>query len=446
MNILALGAIAGGVVVHPVGVSAIVAMVLIVIFLYFSSYISGSEVAFFSLSPAHIEELRGGDERDRTVLALLHDHDYLLGTLLISNNFVNTSVIMLTDYVVQSLFDFAEAPVLGFFIQVIGTTFIILLVGEIIPKVLTQRDPLTVSRRRARVLTRIGRVLRPLNNSLVRLGALVSKPLRRNDEEINHEDLTKAIELTTNDEDEQGVLNEIIHFHRRVVSEVMTPRVDMATLDVEEKYSAVKHFIIENGYSRIPVYEDRIDNVKGILYAKDLLSYLNEGDDFEWTKLLREVMYVPETLKVSHLLEQFQKEHKHMAIVVDEFGGTSGIVTMEDLLEEIVGEINDEYDDDEPPLFRKLKDGTYIFDGKISILDFLREVKVDNYEEILQETDEAETLGGLLLEVKGDFPSVGEEIIIDGHSFRILEMGRRRISKVLFRPNVSVGGTNTDVR
>lgn len=436
MNILALGGIAGGVIVHPLTMSTIVALVLIAIFLYFSSYISGCEVAFFSLSPSHIEELRGGDDRDRRVLALLHDHDYLLGTLLMCNNFVNTAVIMLTDYVVQSIFDFSNAPVMGFLIQVIGTTFIILLIGEIIPKVMTQKDPLGVSRRRARVLTGIGSLLRPVTSSLVRLGAWVSKPLQRNEEEIDHEELSKAIELTTNDEGEQGVLNEIIHFHRRVVSEVMTPRIDMATLDMEESYADVKRFVIENGYSRIPVFEDRIDNVRGILYAKDLLPYLNEGDDFEWTKLLREAMYVPETVKVSHLLEDFQKEHKHLAIVVDEFGGTSGLVTMEDLLEEIVGEISDEYDDDEPPLFRKQADGSYVFDGKISILDFLREVKVDNYEDVLHETDEAETLGGLLLEVKGDFPTVGEEIIVEGHSFRVIEMGRRRISKVLFRPNV----------
>lgn len=437
MNILTLGAIACSVIIHPLTLSTGIALVLIAIFLFCSSYISGSEVAFFSLSPSHIEELRNGDERDKKVLSLLHDHEYLLGTLLISNNFVNIAVIMLTDYVVQHLFDFSNAPMMGFLIQVIGTTFVILLIGEIFPKVMTQKDPLNVARARAGAITRLSRFLRPLNGSLVRLGAWVSKPLKRSESEINHDELTKAIELTTNDDDEQGVLNEIISFHRRIVSEVMTPRVDMATLDMEESYSFVKHFVIENGYSRIPVYEDRIDNMKGILYAKDLLPYLDEGDDFEWMKLLREAMYVPESVKVSHLLEDFQREHKHLAIVVDEFGGTSGLVTMEDLLEEIVGEINDEYDDDEPPLFRKQPDGSYIFDGKISIIDFLREVRVDNYEDLLEETDEAETLGGLILEVKEDFPVVGEEIIIEGHSFRILEMGRRRISKVLFRPNVA---------
>lgn len=436
LNILTLGSILDGVVIHSFTASSLIALLLIVVFLYLSSFFSGSEVAFFSLSPSNIEELRNGDERAKKVLTLLHDHDYLLGTLLISNNFVNIAVIMLTDYLVQSIFDFSNAPVVGFLIQVIGTTFIILLIGEIIPKVVTQQDPLRVCRERAGVLYSIGQFLSPVNGGLVKLGAWVSKPLQRDEDEIDHEELSKAIELTTNDEEEQGVLNEIILFHRRIVSEVMTPRVDMTTLDIEEKYPNVKRFVIDNGYSRIPVYEDRIDNVKGILYAKDLLPYLNESDDFDWTKLLREAMYVPESVKVSHLLEDFQKQHKHLAIVVDEFGGTSGLVTMEDLLEEIVGEINDEYDDDQPPLFRKHADGSYIFDGKISILDFLREVRVENYEDILHETDEAETLGGLLLEVKGDFPSIGEEIIVEGHSFRILEMGRRRISKVLFRPRV----------
>lgn len=429
---------------NPISSTEIIALVLIAICLYFSAFFSGSEVSFFSLIPSQIEELRtSNDPQDKKVLDLIDDSETLLGTLLIANNFFNIAVITLSDHVIARLFDFHNAPTAGFIVQVIGTTFVILLIGEIIPKVLCQLDPLSYTRRNAAGLYYARKVLSPITKSLVKLGNWISTPFQSTKSELSHEELTRAIELTTANVEEQGVLNEIILFHRKSVAEVMQPRMEIKALDLDQSFGYVRTFIIENGYSRIPVYEERIDNIKGLLYAKDLLPYLKEGDDYNWQRLLREPMFVPESMMVSHLLEDFRSQKVHMAIVVDEFGGTSGLVTMEDLLEEIVGEINDEYDDDEQ-LYTKHPDGTFTFDGKISILDFLRVVKVANYEDIIKETDEAETLGGLLLEIKQDFPSVGEVIKVEGHAFKIIEMGRRRISKVLFIPNGAKANTASE--
>ncbi len=424
----------GDIYMTPISTYEIIALVLIIICLYFSAFFSGSEVSFFSLLPSHIEELKeSNNPRDKKILDLIDDSESLLGTLLIANNFFNIAVITLTEYIMTHLFDFRNAPTAGFVVQVIGTTSVILLVGEIIPKVLCQLNPLAHTRKNITGMYRAWQILTPITQGLVRLGTWISKPFQTTKSELNHEELSRAIELTTANTEEQGVLNEIILFHKKSVAEVMQPRMEIKALDLEQNFGYVRTFIIENGYSRIPVYEERIDNIKGLLYAKDLLPHLKEGDDYNWQKLLREAMFVPESMMVSHLLEDFRSQKVHMAIVVDEFGGTCGLVTMEDLLEEIVGEINDEYDDDEQ-LYTENPDGTYTLDGKISILDFLRVVKVANYDEIIKETDEAETLGGLLLEIKQDFPTVGEVINIEGHAFKILEMGRRRISKVLFVP------------
>lgn len=415
-------------------VTLVISLILIVVCLYYSGFCSSSEVAFFALSPAHLEELNGSKERkDRRIIHLLHDGEHMLSTILISNNFVNTAVVMLSDSVVNQTLDFSHAQTLGFILQVVVITFVILLVGEIIPKVSSQMDPLKVARSNVNTLFTLYKGLSGINKALVKLGEGIAKSLTKNKTELDREDLSKAIELTTEDTSEQGVLNEILLFHRKTVSEVMTPRIDVAALDISTSYEDVLSFVEDCGYSRIPVYDKRIDTIKGILYAKDLLQHLGEGDDFRWQGILREVLYTPEDVRVSHMLEVFRKERRHLAIVVDEYGGTSGLVTMEDLLEEIVGDIEDEYDEDEQ-LYRAMPDGSYVLDGKISILDFLRLVKVDDYDEIVEMSDEAETLAGLLLEVKGDFPQVNETVVIDGHQFKVLSITNRRISKILFTP------------
>lgn len=416
-------------------VTLVLSLFLIVVCLYYSGFCSSSEVALFALSPAQLEALKESKERrDGRVVYLLDHVEYVLSTILISNNFVNTAVVMLSDSVVHQTLDFTRARTLGFILQVVVITFVILLVGEIIPKVASQMDPLRVARSNVNTLYHLYHGLSSINKALVRLGQGISKSLTKNKTELDREDLSKAIELTTDSTEEQGVLNEILLFHHKTVSEVMTPRIDVAALEISSTFAEVLAFVEENGYSRIPVYDKRIDSIKGILYAKDLLEHLDEDDTFHWQSLLREVLYTPEEVKVSHMLEVFRHERRHMAIVVDEYGGTSGVVTMEDLLEEIVGDIEDEYDEDEQ-LYRKLPDGSYILDGKISILDFLRLVKVDDYDEIVKMSDEAETLAGLLLEVKGDFPEVNETIVIDGHRFKVLSITHRRISKILFTPD-----------
>ncbi len=428
-----------GVGVIPLGsegiVTLVITLVLIAVCLYYSGFCSSSEVAYFALTPSQLEELKSSkEERDKKVIYLLEHGEYMLSTILISNNFVNTAIVMLSDSVVNQTLDFSHARTLGFILQVVVITFAILLVGEIIPKVSTQMDPLRVARRNVTTLFTFYGALKGINKALVRMGEVIGKSLTKNKSELDREDLSKAIELTTEDSDEQGVLNEILLFQRKTVSEVMTPRIDMAALELSTPYAEVLSFVEECGYSRIPVYDKRIDSIKGILYAKDLLQHLGEAPDFRWEGLLREVLYTPEDVKVSHMLEVFRKERRHMAIVVDEYGGTSGLVTMEDLLEEIVGDIEDEYDEDEQ-LYRELPDGSFVFDGKISILDFLRIVKVEDYDAILRVSDEAETLAGLLLEVKGDFPQVNEVITIEGHQFKVLSITNRRISKILFIPD-----------
>lgn len=421
---------------YPVTTSVVVALIVAVLCLGLSAFFSGSEVAFFSLQPKDVDELEEGKHsNDRKVLDMLSSSDYLLGTILVMNNFVNISITMLTSYAVSRLFDFSAAPRVGFLVQVVGITFVLLLFGEILPKVYFQNHAMQAVRAVATPMGLFMRITRPIVRGLVKVGGSVTKPLTSRESMVSETDLERAIELTTDSEEEQELLNGIVRFHRKTVNDVMTPRMDMVAIDTDSTFGEIRDLIAENGYSRMPVYEERIDNIKGVLYAKDLLPHLTEGGDFDWKSLIREPFFVPESKKINSLLQSFREEKIHMAIVVDEFGGTSGLITMEDLLEEIVGEIEDEYDGDEEVLYTAQPDGSYIFDAKIGIVDFLRVVKVSDFREIEEEMDDVDTLGGMLLEVKGDFPSVGEEIFIRGHRFIVLEMGKRRVSKVQFFPD-----------
>ncbi|MBR8807236.1 hypothetical protein IX303_001413 [Porphyromonas levii] len=425
-----------GVHTHPMSPSVVIALLAGVVCLGFSAFFSGSEVAFFSLQPRDIDELEEGKSKnDRHVLDALAHSDHLLGTILVMNNFVNIAITMLTSYAVSRLFDFSAAPSVGFAVQVIGITSIVLLFGEILPKVYFQNHALSAVRTVMAPMRVFMRITSPVVHLLVKIGEKATKPFATRESKVSETDLERAIELTTENEEEQELLHGIVRFQRKTVNDVMTPRMDMVAIDTETTFPEVRQIIAENGYSRMPVYEDRIDNIKGVLYAKDLLPHLSEREDFDWTSLIREPFFVPESKKINSLLQSFREEKIHMAIVVDEFGGTSGIVTMEDLLEEIVGEIEDEYDTDEEALYTEQPDGSYIFDAKIGIVDFLRTVRVSDFREIEDEMEEVDTLGGMLLEVKGDFPVVGEEIYVRGHRFVVLEMGKRRISKVQFFPD-----------
>lgn len=422
------------------------ALIVVVILLMLSAYMSGSEVAFFSLSPADLDEIRNSkDKRDTIIQELLADSERLLGTILVGNNMVNVAIVMLSNYIVGDTLDFSSAPILGFIVQVVLLTFLLLLFGEILPKIYCQNKSLQFSRFAASSMSKVQVLFTPISKPLVFLGSRLTKSMRRKTYDLSADELSKAIQLTTETSEEQGLLNEIVKFYSKTASEVMTPRVDIVALEYYTPYSEVLRFVIDKGYSRIPVYDDRIDDMKGILYIKDLLPHLSEGDEFHWQNLLRPVFYVPDSKRVDRLLEDFREQKIHVGIVVDEFGGTSGLVTMEDLLEEIVGEISDEYDDDDR-LYRQEPDGSYVLDAKLSLVDFIRIVKIEESPMIEEMKEEVDTIGGLLLEIKGEFPIVGEEIVVDEHRFIILEMGRRRISMVKFikRPEPDQeGGTQS---
>lgn len=420
---------------YPMSTSVVIALLAALVCLGLSAFFSGSEVAFFSLRPRDIDELEEEEgKNDRHVLDALAQSDHLLGTILVMNNFVNIAITMLTSYAVSRLFDFSTSPTLGFLVQVIGITFIILLFGEILPKVYFQNHALFAVRTVVSPMRLFMKLTSPIVHLLVKIGNRATKPFASRESKVSETDLERAIELTTDNEEEQELLHGIVRFQRKTVNDVMKPRMDMVAVELGTTFAEVRQIIAENGYSRMPVYEDRIDNIKGVLYTKDLLPHLNEGEDFDWSALVREPFFVPESKKINSLLQSFKEEKIHMAIVVDEFGGTSGLVTMEDLLEEIVGEIEDEYDTDEEVLYAEQPDGSYIFDAKIGIIDFLRTTRVPDFREIEAEMEEVDTLAGMLLEVKGDFPVVGEEIFVRGHRFVVLEMGRRRVSKVQFFP------------
>lgn len=422
------------------------ALIVVVILLMLSAYMSGSEVAFFSLSPADLDEIRNSkDKRDTIIQELLADSERLLGTILVGNNMVNVAIVMLSNYIVSDTLDFSSAPILGFIVQVVLLTFLLLLFGEILPKIYCQNKSLQFSRFAASSMSKVQVLFTPISKPLVFLGSRLTKSMRRKTYDLSADELSKAIQLTTETSEEQGLLNEIVKFYSKTASEVMTPRVDIVALEYYTPYSEVLRFVIDKGYSRIPVYDDRIDDMKGILYIKDLLPHLSEGDEFHWQSLLRPIFYVPDSKRVDRLLEDFREQKIHVGIVVDEFGGTSGLVTMEDLLEEIVGEISDEYDDDDR-LYRQEPDGSYVLDAKLSLVDFIRIVKIEESPMIEEMKEEVDTIGGLLLEIKGEFPIVGEEIVVDEHRFIILEMGRRRISMVKFikRPEPDQeGGTQS---
>jgi gliding motility-associated protein GldE len=400
--------------------------------LFVSAFVSASEVGFFALAPGDLDQIRDArTSSDKKTQALLDRSEYLLATILIVNNFVNVAIVMLCTYGINTWVDFAAVPLLGFILETILLTFILLLFGEILPKIYAQRKPLKFVRFSTPVLNVAERVCRPFSKLLVGSTFFVRKIEKKRKYNLSVDDLSKALELTSAEiPEEKEMLEEIIKFYNKTADEIMTSRLDMEDIEMKVGFRQVIDFIIRSGYSRIPVYADTEDNIKGILYIKDLLPYIDKPDTFRWQSLIRPAYFVPETKKIDDLLEEFRTNKIHMAIVVDEYGGTSGIVTMEDILEEIVGEISDEYDEDEK-LFIRLADGSYIFEGKTMLTDFFRIVDVD--EDVFGKlTGDVETLAGLILEIKGDFPRRSEVMIYDKYRFQVLEMDNRRIRKVKF--------------
>ena len=407
------------------------ALVLAVLFLVLSAVVSASEIAFFSLSASDMDEVE--EEKrpsDRKILRLKADSERLFATMLISNNVANVAVIMLLNFFFQRTVDFGGHDWLGFLIVTVVLIILILLLGDIMPKIYFSQHALRFCRVVSPMLVGLEKLFWPLASMLVRTRALATKVAHKESRSISVDELEQALELTDKKDiaEEQNMLEGIIRFGGEMAKEIMTPRMDIVDLDMKTPYPEVLKCIVESNYSRIPVYADSRDNIKGILYIKDLLPHLNKPSGFRWQSLIRPPYFVPETKKIDDLLSDFQKNKVHIAIVVDEFGGTSGIVTMEDIIEEIVGEINDEYDDDERQYVR-LNADTYVFEAKILLTDFVKVMQVDDdfFEEV---EGEADTLAGLLLELKGEFPALHEVIRYKNYSFEVLEMDNRRILKI----------------
>ena len=407
-------------------------LILAILLLYASGFVSASEIAFFSLSPSDLSEIdEDKHPSDKRIKALLNDSERLLATILISNNFVNVTIIMLCNAFFASVVDFGEAKVLEFIVITVILTFLLLLFGEILPKIYSAQHTLAFSRKAAPVIMVLRSVFWPLSSMLVRSSFIINKVAqKKKTHNLSVDELSQALELTDKNEisEESNMLEGIIRFGEETAKEVMTPRLDMVDLEIQAPYSEVLKCIVENAYSRIPVYEENRDNIKGILYIKDLLPYLEKGADFKWQSLIRKAFFVPETKMIDDLIHDFQTNKVHMAIVVDEFGGTSGIVTMEDLIEEIVGEINDEYDDDER-LYVKIAPNTFVFEAKTLLSDFYKTLKIDAdlFEKV---SGDADTLAGLLLEIKGEFPALHEVLTYLNYRFEVLEMDARRILKI----------------
>jgi gliding motility-associated protein GldE len=414
----------------PLSSGAITGMLVVAFLLFCSAMISGSEVAYFSMGPTHIRKLREHHSRkDQVVLNLLEKPERLLATILISNNFVNVGIVIIASYVTGTLFNFSLTPVLGFTIKVIVITFLLLLFGEIMPKIYANRFALPFARRMAIPLMILDKLFNPLILLLVRSTRLVNRRLAKRVKNISMEDLSEALGLTTDVvENEKEMLEGIVRFSNLEVSEIMKPRTDVVAVDIGTDLPALTRVIIESGYSRIPVYEETSDHLKGILYVKDLLPHINEKNIFDWQKLIREPFFVPETKKINDLLKEFQEKKIHLAIVVDEYGGTEGIVTMEDILEEVVGEITDESDGAEV-LYRRIDTHTFMFDGKTLLNDFYKITDLDD--ELFDEVKgDAETVAGLLLELKGGFPRLNDMMICEGIQFTVTGMDKRRIKEV----------------
>ena len=399
-----------------------------IVLLLFSAMASGSEVAFFSLTRNDIDELESRtDIAAKRVLDLLSNRDRLLATILVANNMVNICLVIVVTQLVGEIFVFSG--VWEFVFNTVVITFLLLLFGEIMPKVFSQTNPVKMSALLSFPLKILRWLLYPLAFILIRTSSRVSRLATRNTE-ISIEELADAVDLTeTGSEEEQKMLSGIVAFGQTEVVEIMHSRVDITGLEYDASYDEVRKVIVETGYSRIPVYGDDLDDVRGVLYVKDLLPYIGEASDFEWQKLLRKPYFVHEHMMIDDLLKKFQKKKIHIAIVVDEYGATQGLISLEDILEEVVGEITDESDDDEELLYEKIGEHTYIFDATIQIGEFVRAI---GYEEdaFADVEGHAETLAGLMMELKRDLPRRGDELQSHGVKFFIATMEGRRVDKI----------------
>jgi gliding motility-associated protein GldE len=410
---------------------------VLIILLFLSALISGSEVAFFSLGAGELEELEEDAPKHSRIKILLDKPEELLGTILISNNFVNVGIVILSTFLLNTFFSpELWSPLLTFIVEILAITGVLLLFGEILPKVYANTARLNFARFVVPFIFRLHKILKPISKRL-------SKTINRINIEgrtpsLSVDDLEQALELTTDEhttEDEQRILKGIVRFGSTTVKEVMTPRTSVIAIDIKAPFHDTLTHIVDKGYSRIPVYEEQLDQIKGLLYVKDLLPYVDASDNFRWQDLIRTPFFVPESKKIDDLLKEFQQRRIHLAIVVDEFGGTSGVISLEDVLEEIVGEISDEFDDDDL-VYSKLDNHNYVFEAQTPLIDFCR--VLDLPKDIFESVDgESDSLAGLVLELAGKFLEKNEEITYEAFTFKVESVDQRKLIriKVTVNPN-----------
>ena len=421
---------------YPAEPDSIIAILIVVILLVGSALISGSEVAYFSLSPTDKQNLKNrGSRNSRAVLELIRKPERLLGTILITNNFINVGIVILASFVMNKLIDFGSSKTLQFLVQVVVVTFILLLFGEILPKLYANLYSSRFAQFMAYPLKFFGKLFYPISSLLIYSTSMVNRRLARKKQNISMDDLSEALELTSdNISEDKNILEGIIKFGNIDVKEIMKARIDVVSADIKTNLDELISIAIDSGYSRIPIYDKTFDNVKGILYIKDLLPHIQKSKNFKWQSLIRPLYYVPENKKIDDLLNEFQTKKIHLAIVVDEYGGTSGIVTLEDIIEEIFGEITDESDEDEV-FFNQISADEYLFNGKILLNDLYKilETEDDIFESV---KGDADTLAGLILELKGDFPDKGEKTSFRNFEFIIEAVDKRRIKQIrlIIRP------------
>lgn len=410
------------------GLDQMAALVVALCALMISGFVSGSEIAFFSLTPQQCDEL---DEtpRGQNVLAMIGKPERLLATILIANNLVNVTIVILCNYALGPVFQ-GMAAWMSFLLQTVILTFLILLFGEILPKLIANSDNMRWIRFALGGVKLMMAVFSPISSLLVRGSTIVNRVVVKKESDVTAEELSQALEITdVSAGDEKEMLEGILRFGDKTANEVMTPRVDMTCVDLSSDFDEVMSTVVESGYSRLPACDGSQDDIKGVLYSRDLLPYIGkDAADFDWRTLLREPYFVPEARSIDDLLEDFRRRHIHMAVVIDEFGGTQGLVTLEDVLEEIVGDINDEYDEDEKT-YRRLPDDTFIFEGKTLLDDFFRVTDLNeaDYSDV---TADCETLAGMLLAIKGDFPKEKEPMVYGRCRFLVLEINGHRIVNV----------------
>lgn len=420
---------------QPVNYPEIIGFIAMLILLLFSALISGSEIAFFSLNQGNLKQLQADkNPKSELINNLLERPRRLLATILIANNFVNIGIVVLSTFIVANVFNLDVYPLLAFLIQVVLVTSLLLIFGEIMPKIYASNRPIQFATFMAGSLNTLIKIFYPLSSLLVASSSFIDKMLQKRSSQLSMSELSEAIELTSDEEtpeDERKILKGIVKFGDIFVKEIMKARIDVTAVDVKTTYDKLLAMILNAGYSRIPAYHENFDKISGILYIKDLLPHLKKPANFNWSALLRPAFFVPENKKINDLLQEFQEKKIHMAIVVDEYGGTSGIVTLEDILEEIVGEISDEFDTAEDEIaYTKINDKNYIFEGKTLLNDFCKILEIDDriFEDV---KGDSETLAGLILEMEGRIPVANSSTKIHNFEFKIKKVSNRRIEEIL---------------